>query len=198
MNITEHYNSLLHTGSDIHEHLPTLKQYASECEHVTEMGVRGAVSTWAFLEGKPKRLVCIDINLCPLEEAERLANEAGIEFKFIQADTANPDLHIESTDLLFIDTYHIYDQLKVELKLHPKHVRKYIIMHDTTAFADVGERRDLYVDSNLLISPEQPDSPRGLWAAIEEFLHENPSWILKERYTNNNGLTVLERVSAES
>ena len=28
--------------SDIHEHLPTLYKYASECDHVTEMGVREA------------------------------------------------------------------------------------------------------------------------------------------------------------
>ena len=33
----------------------------------------------------------------------------------------------------------------------------------------------------------------GLWPAIEEFLVSNPEWILKERFTNNNGLTVLEK-----
>lgn len=36
---------------------------------------------------------------------------------------------------------------------------------------------------------------RGLWPAVEEFLaeHEN-EWKLHERYTNNNGLTILKRV----
>jgi hypothetical protein len=33
----------------------------------------------------------------------------------------------------------------------------------------------------------------GLWKAIEEFLANNPEWKLKERFVNNNGLTVLER-----
>ena len=196
MSITETYNNLLNTYSDIHEHLPTLKRYASECEHVTEMGFRSVVSTWAFLEGKPKRLVCIDIAPCPIEEAERLAKEAGIEFKFMQADTANPELTIEPTDLLFIDTYHIYEQLKQELKLHPKHVRKYIILHDTTTLADIGERTDY--NGTVLIVPENTDNPRGIWRAVEEFLHENKFWALKERYTNNNGLTVLERISDDS
>jgi hypothetical protein len=35
---------------------------------------------------------------------------------------------------------------------------------------------------------------RGLWPAVEEFLALHPEWKLKERYTNNNGLTVLERI----
>ena len=33
----------------------------------------------------------------------------------------------------------------------------------------------------------------GLWKAVEEFLTENDNWIIKERYTNNNGLTILEK-----
>ena len=35
---------------------------------------------------------------------------------------------------------------------------------------------------------------QGLWAAIEEFLAEG-MFRLKQRYENNNGLTVLERIS---
>jgi hypothetical protein len=47
--------------SDIFEHLPTLKRYAKECEHITEMGVRWVVSTYALMMGKPKKLISIDI-----------------------------------------------------------------------------------------------------------------------------------------
>jgi hypothetical protein len=36
---------------------------------------------------------------------------------------------------------------------------------------------------------------KGLWPAVEEFLIDHPEWRLKERFTNNNGLTVLERVA---
>jgi hypothetical protein len=36
---------------------------------------------------------------------------------------------------------------------------------------------------------------RGLWPAVEEFLQENKNWSLKERFTHNNGLTILERTS---
>ena len=49
--LQEIYEGLCSTPSDINEHLPTLKKYAEECEHITEMGVRWVVSTYALLMG---------------------------------------------------------------------------------------------------------------------------------------------------
>jgi len=34
----------------------------------------------------------------------------------------------------------------------------------------------------------------GLWPAIEEFLKNNNDWVLHERFTNNNGLTILKKI----
>jgi hypothetical protein len=192
--ISEQFQVRVKSPSDINEHLETLKKYGSECEHITEMGVRTVVSTWAFLEAKPKRLVSIDIQECPIQLASELAKEAGIDFEFIQADTGKPELDIEETDLLFIDTWHVYDQLKVEFKLHSNKARKYIVLHDTTTFGELGES-----GSTLMINPANGNMElmrmRGLWPAVEEFLQENKNWSLKERFTHNNGLTVLERIS---
>lgn len=58
----KHYNKLCEISSDINEHLPTLKKYTEKCDIVAEMGVRFACSTWSFIEGKPKKLRCYDIN----------------------------------------------------------------------------------------------------------------------------------------
>ena len=55
------YESYCNYPSDINEHLPTLKKYADECDHITEMGVREGVSFVALLNGKPKKMVGIDI-----------------------------------------------------------------------------------------------------------------------------------------
>ena len=55
---------------------------------------------------------------------------------------------------------------------------KYIIFHDTTTFGQVGE------------GGQYP----GLNPAINEFLLDNDDWFIKEIFTNNNGLTVLERL----
>ena len=174
------YNQRCSMPSDINEHLPTLKKYAEECDHITEMGVRWVVSTFAFMMGKPKKLISIDID--PVEkhgiqtiDLITLAKTAGVEFEFVLGDTT--EIEIEETDFLFIDTLHTYTQLKKELALHPSKVKKYIGFHDTTTFAQVGEYKEV-----------------GLWPAIEEFLSSNPEWVIAEKFENNNGLTILKRI----
>ena len=178
-NITAIYNQLCETPSDIHQHLPTLMKYASECEHITEMGVRGIVSTFALLMGEPKRMISYDINwVNGIEGLVKEVNQNGIDFDFRIGDTT--DLNIVETDLLFIDTLHNYNQLKKELEVHSHKAKKYIIFHDTTSFEHIGESYEGKVDE------------KGIWPAIEELLEEG-IWEIKERYTNNNGLTILKR-----
>jgi hypothetical protein len=162
------------TPSDIQEHLATLFALAKECRHVTELGTRTGVSTTALLAAQPDVLICYDLRRFP--EVDRLRNLAGrTHFDFHQADVRLID--IEETDLLFIDTWHVYEQLREELRLHGVKARKYIVLHDTTTFGLKGET----------------DGHRGLWPAVEEFL-EAGRFRLKARYENNNGLTVLERI----
>jgi len=179
INITNNYIRLCEQPSDINQHLPTLMKYASECEHITEMGVRHIVSTYALLMGKPMRMISYDINWAPgIDSVIKEANENGIEFDFRIADTIN--LTIVETDLLFIDTIHNYNQLKKELELHSDKVRKYLIFHDTTSFEYIGESYEGKIDE------------KGIWPAVEELIEEG-KWELLERYTNNNGLTILKR-----
>jgi cephalosporin hydroxylase len=184
--IEEKYTQLCMESSDINEHLPVLKRYAEECSHITEMGTRYVVSTWAFLFGKPNKLTCYDIligldmNIVKqrLSELEESAKEIGVDFTFTKGDVLALD--IEETDLLFIDTYHEYNQIKSELKLHSDKVKKYLIFHDTTTFGEHGE------------TFKEPNT-KGIWPAIEEFLAEKPEWEIAEKFENNNGLTILKR-----
>jgi hypothetical protein len=176
--LQELYNEKCSIPSDIHEHLPTLKRYAEECEHVTEMGVRWVVSTYALLMGKPKKMISYDINGINWQPiAEMVKGDTDFEFKV--ANTLH--LEIEETDLLFIDTLHNYNQLKLELHLHSNKVKKYLVFHDTTSFEYFGES----YNGNM--------GERGIWYAIEEFIEANPHWELHERFTNNNGLAILKR-----
>ena len=186
--IFDYYNYYKNTPGDIHEHMETIYKHALECDHITEMGVRGVVTTWAFLLARPKKLVSYDAMPCPIEKARQLAPKYGVEFDFKIGDTGNPNTVIAPTDLLFLDTWHIYEQLKQELKLHGDYARKYIIMHDTTVFGDIrtGEHFDCYVKPG----PEG----KGLWPAVTEFLEENKNWIIKDRYTNCCVLTILQRI----
>lgn len=188
--IEEQFQIKKNKPSDINEHFDTLREYAGRCDHITEMGVAECVSTWALLAGYPKKYVGYDCYKRPFEYPRHCAREIGMEFEFHIADTSDPTLDIEETDLLFIDTYHIYDHLKKEFELHASKARKYIILHDTTTFGEVGDVTE-YPTMN---EPADRKHPTGLWLAIEEFLDEHcDEWELTERYTNNNGLTVLTR-----
>jgi hypothetical protein len=185
--------------SDIYEHLPTLFRYASDCSHITECGVRGVTSSYAFahsLQGREgNRLVQVDLDTN--ENVVRFQEEcksSGVNSIFYQqSDLTCP---IEPTELLFIDTWHVYGHLKRELDRWHNSVSKYIIMHDTTVDESLGETIrngwNSTEQSNQTGIPEE-EINKGLWPAIVEFLTEHPEWAIKERFTNNNGLTVLVR-----
>jgi hypothetical protein len=190
--LEEIVNTIWRTPSDINEHIPALVEYASECEHITEMGVRAITSTWAFLGAAPKKLISYDIEDpskwgADITMVENVAKQYGLDYEFRKQNVLKID--IEETDLLFLDTWHAYNQLKAELELHSSKAKKYIIMHDTTSY----EFRDEPLTSENAWEGEL-DFGRGLWAAIQEFLDSTDEWVLHKRYTNNNGLTILKRV----
>jgi len=177
-------NKLHQTQSDINEHFPAIIKYGSECDHITEMGVRGIVSTWGWLACSPKKLIAYDM-FNPsrwggdLDSVYDTAKAYGIPFEFRQEDVTK--IEIEETDLLFLDTTHVYSQLKKELELHSDKARKYICFHDTTSYETKGE---------------DGKEGTGIWKAIEEFLEDDKDkWVLQERFTNNNGFTIIKRIN---
>jgi hypothetical protein len=211
----EYYSN---TWSDIYEHLPTLYRYAKECDRILETGVRGCISSWAFLYGLmesdlpgKKYLLLNDIDSCDIQELLECSRDVyppiQVEYQWINNlelnldDLRSPDVASDyPVDMVFIDTWHVYGQLKRELAKFAPLTRKYIIMHDTTVDEFQGEtiRSGMNVEEQIISS----GFPRheilcGLGPAISEFLQQHPEWILKEKYTNNNGLTVLQRIAIE-
>ena len=219
--IEQKYNFLCKKPSDINEHLPILYKYASECESIAELGVRGVISTWALLYGllknnKEKKTILLnDIVPCNINEVLMQTKDLDIQINYEWKN----DLHLElkeNVDLTFIDTWHVYGQLRRELEKFSKITNKYIIMHDTTLDEWNGEtmRKSPYSMRNMLgrvggydyrknkLAMQQSRETNipiqeimmGLWPAIVEFLLKNKNWRIKERYINNNGLTILEKV----
>jgi hypothetical protein len=199
-NIINKYTQKCSQPSDINEHLPTLYEYARKVDHITECGVRGVVSSYAFasgLLGKPaNRLIQVDLDTN--ENVRAFGGECaaeGINRTFYQQ--SDLDCPMEQTDLLFIDTWHVYGHLKRELARWHSYVGKYIIMHDTTV--DEWQGETIRCGMNAQQQSAQTGIPieeinRGLWPAVEEFLRAHPEWKLERRYTNNNGLTILAHV----
>jgi len=189
------------TPSDIHEHLPTLRYYASKCSSVVECGVRDVVSSYAFAVGlqdspTPPSLHLIDPYLSTNVEA--FLDKCSFASFVQESDLKCP---LIETDFLFIDTWHVYGHLKRELERWHPVVRKYIGMHDTTVDGERGET--VRVGWNPQAQSLESGIPvneitRGLRPAIEEFLAAHPEWVVEAKYTNNNGLTILKRVSQGS
>ncbi len=170
--LEQRYAQLCQQYSDIHEHLPTLRRLASQCEHITEMGVRSAISTAALLVAQPARLVCYDFH-DSREWIELSLLRGATDFVFLKANVLL--VTIEPTEMLFIDTRHTYAQLSSELGRHAASVAKFIALHDTATFGKVGE-----------------DGGHGLTRAIDEFVSLG-KFSIRECYDRNNGLVVLER-----
>lgn len=166
--IEQRFQELCATPSDINEHLPILRHYADRCAHITELGVRGCVSLFAFLASGANRVVAVDILDVWVPDVPKL--------KFICADDTS--IEIENTDFLFVDTLHNANHLRKELNLHAAKVGKYIGFHDVGIFGEHGD-----------------DGGQGLMYAINEFLAAHPEWRSVYFTTDNNGLMILERFS---
>lgn len=211
--IKKNFNDLSRTPSDINEHLPTLSKYASDCDSVFETGVRGCVSSWALLNGlvsnqngKLKRMCCNDISECNIDELKRAISiynsektDAKVDLSYVWKNNLLLEFKEgERYDLVFIDTLHCYGQLRRELALFAPITNKYIIMHDTTIDEFRGEiyRSDLSYEKLLEWKrdtgfTDDTDILYGLSQAIDEFLQNNKEWEMLEKFSNNNGLTVL-------
>lgn len=198
--LVQNYNTLRETPSDINEHLPTLFDYAKKCDSIVECGVREIVSSYAFasalLENPKNSLTLVDLyESSKMRPFLEVCASENINAKFIIGSDTECDAI--RTDLLFIDTWHVYAHLKRELAHWCDHVSKYIILHDTTVDEIYGEsiRGGMDIRKQSIESgyPEE-EIRRGLWPAVTEFLAIHPEWTIEKRYTNNNGLTILARV----
>jgi len=201
MSIQSRYLTAAATPSDINEHLPVLFDYTKRCSSVVECGVRDIVSSWAFAYG----LMGVPDNQYTLVDPYRggemdsflmTCRLAGVNAEFVnQSDLECP---LVKADLLFIDTWHVYGQLKRELNRWNASIAKYIILHDTTVDGEKGET--IRVGWNATLQSARSGIPvseinKGLWPAVTEFLTDHPEWTLERRLTNNNGLTILSRIS---
>ena len=63
--------------------MATLRQYASKCGVVAEMGVRNVVATYAFMKGleesgaATKKLFCVDIEPVDFSQEQEMAAKFG-------------------------------------------------------------------------------------------------------------------------
>lgn len=151
-------------GQDFFEYMPYCKAVGRGI--VLEIGVRGGVSTAAFLLSKAEEVYSVDID-------PRCAElyKGHEKWTFIYSDSKD---HVtvrsafpSSIDILFVDGDHSYEGLKADLDNYHDHVKPggLILVHDVAPW------------NSAIITQEQID---GGWAgpytsrAYNEFLGEHP------------------------
>lgn len=188
--------------SDIYEHLPILYDYSKKCETITEFGVRTPTSSYAFAAGlldngsSTKKLLGVDLNSnTEITKFKAECEAQKIEYKFIQGNDLY--VNIERTDMLFIDSWHVYEQLIRELETHCYKVNKWIILHDTEVDKMTGES----IRNGWNIYDQMKETGfsyagiyLGLWPAVQQFLHNHKEFTLEKSLQNCNGLTILRRL----
>lgn len=165
----ELYKQACATTSDINEHLPVLKELVAG-KTVLELGTRTGNSSIAFIAGRPKELVSVDLDFSRLDpQIPAGAILAGVPWTRLEQDSRRP--LSRKFDVVFFDTLHTEAQLAAEIEAHGD--ADILIFHDTTTNWTEGESGE-----------------PGLRRAIEPLIGK---YECKE-YTRNNGLMVLTRV----
>jgi hypothetical protein len=166
--------------------MPLFREMAAGKE-ILELGVRLGRSTRAWLAGRPKLLVSVDLDLSQLDpQVEAAAKFSGIEFWLIKGDSSNipptaafPEWVTPRFDILFIDTYHNAQTIRAELQAHAWRARENILIHDTAPEINWHKGED---------------GGPGIGGPIEELLAAG-QWRIKEHRLNNCGMMILERVN---
>ena len=208
------YNKLLNYFNDnsnlpggtvsIIEHLDTLKKLSSLCEFVAEVGVEEVVSTFALARGQVlnnssiKKVCGYDIFDVTKHKRwdllKKLCQNENVELDFELGNSIEAELPNKNLDMIFLDGWHVYGQVKRELEYFSPKVNKFICFHDTTVDGEYGETIragwDAVEQSKKTGIPVN-EINRGIWPAITDFLESNKDWILYKRYVNNNGFTIL-------
>lgn len=122
--------------TDMKHHLPTLRWIGSQCDHVTEFGLRSGTSTKAFMLGFPQKIVSYDIDES-IDQAQnhKWAKVCDVNWEPVFKSTLEVD--IAPTEALLVDTDHNYDQVKAELIRHKDKVSKFIAFHDVWTYSEI-------------------------------------------------------------
>jgi len=182
---------------DINAHLKHLYQLVTtrSSDAIVELGVRGGVSTIAWLAGLQitgGRLWAIDLNEAPPHVAH------APQCTFVKGDSTSLDVVervsdevtslYSSADIVFIDTNHDYDLTLRELRLWSPLVGHggVIVLHDTAV--------EKFPHHSMQRLPPQPPFP--VTQAVDKFLIETRGAFRITYETDHcNGLVILTRLT---
>ena len=176
---------------DLNTHFTQMVELASDCETITEFTARRE-STFCWAAGlekaeNPKKLTSFSTELDPGINAVYKAPRSW-ELVMNFASTENypsgvpTEQEIEETDLLFIQGEPSGSFVEEALSKFSSKVNKYIVIANTKLHGESGPK----VGKVML---------PGIRIGVEAFLKKNPEWFIYKNDPNQNGLTVLSKIS---
>jgi GT2 family glycosyltransferase len=167
------FEEIKNNRSDINEHLESIYQHTKGCSIAVSLGVSRGYSAFALMLGCQNHIT-VDPNPNP-ETLNFLNDYFGCKSKVFIQETSQP-IDLEEFDVLFIDYVHTADCVESELKAHAHKVKKFILLHDTCTFGDIGE-----------------DGKEGIKKPITNFLLANEQWRIVYIENKNNGMIILAK-----
>jgi len=113
---------------DMAPHIATLTGLAKEAYVVVEFGLRGAVSTWAMLDGLRKDGELIGVDIDPNAPLPKRVRDDP-RFRFVVGDSTEVELP-DGADLVMIDSSHEFTQTVRELHRAATLRPEVIVCHD--------------------------------------------------------------------
>jgi hypothetical protein len=164
------YQLAVASPSDLNEHVIKLYTLAKECPRIEEIATRNQ-STVAFLNAGPKHLHSINTASDTVMSAlESRKGETELLIEHVDPLSAKPS----GADLLFIDEVHTADRVYSQLAQFGVTTTRYIVLHDTVLFGEVGE-----------------SGAPGILPAVRRWMKEHPEWSVIYHTLAQHGLTVL-------
>lgn len=137
------------------------------------------------------RITVLDISSHELQhDGVKYCNKSTLEVDIEE------DLGENMFDMLILNTFHVYGQLRRELVKFHGIIRKYIIIMYTEIDGIHGELERTKENGHLISNETRipyHELIKGTKEAISELLASHPHWSLKVEYKEHNGMIVLKR-----
>jgi cephalosporin hydroxylase len=176
VNLEELYETVIRTPSDINEHLTELHDLIVRlnAQVVIELGVRYGNSTIAILHA----LEQTGGHLWSVDVAKQWNGIESDRWTFIEGDDLSPEVMAqlpERAQVVFIDTYHGYQQTVAEIEAYKPRVQGVMAFHDTNV--EVFDHH-----------PPGSEPPFPVRQAVEDKLSGREMKV----FLHNNGFTEVE------
>jgi hypothetical protein len=154
------------------QYLPHIREYMQNCDSYRELGTnQGASASAVFLEN-PKFVELIDKSFSRFNPSkkyfETYAKENEIEFNTVESSSLDVKIS-RKTDFLLVDSVHKYNHVIQELNLYSPFVNKFIMIHDTVGFPEVGKAVNNFVaDSTIWKIDYHLDHPKAGYTVLKK------------------------------